>query len=116
MNFSRFFKAHEVLNKILKNQDDTIRNSILVTWYSLMELPYSFRENVIVRGARTEVCRWITSLASGSSRWGPRMRWSYGAHGIHHPSATNCGKMVRNSVRVSQNGTIGPCPSVRSKK
>ena len=39
MNCSRFFKAHEVLNKILKNQDDTIRNSILVTWYSLMELP-----------------------------------------------------------------------------
>ena len=39
MNFSRFFKAHEVLNKILKELDDTIRNSILVTWYSLMELP-----------------------------------------------------------------------------
>ena len=37
--FHGFFKAHEVLNKILKNQDDTIRNSILVTWYSLMELP-----------------------------------------------------------------------------
>ena len=38
--FNVFFKAHEVLIKILKNQDDTIKNSILVTWYSLMELPY----------------------------------------------------------------------------
>ena len=48
MNFSRFFKAHEVLNKILKNQYDTIRNSILVTWYSLMELPRSIRVCLII--------------------------------------------------------------------
>ena len=30
--------------------------------------------NVPLRRARADVCRWITSLASGSSRWG-RMRW-----------------------------------------
>ena len=27
--------------------------------------------SVSLRGARVEVCRWITSLASGSTRWGP---------------------------------------------
>ena len=27
--------------------------------------------SVSLRGARVEVCRWITNLASGSSRWGP---------------------------------------------
>ena len=26
--------------------------------------------SVSLRGARAEVCRWVTSLASGSSRWG----------------------------------------------
>ena len=36
-------------------------------------------------------------------RVGGRMRWSYGAHGIHHPSATNCVNMVRNGVRATQN-------------
>ena len=27
---------------------------------------------------------------------------------VHHPLRHNCVKMVRNSVRVSQNGTISP--------
>ena len=36
------------------------------------------------RDVWAEVCRWITSLAGGSSCWGPN-RWSHEARDINHP-------------------------------
>ena len=42
--------------------------------------------SVCLRGARAEVCRWITSLASGSSRWGPNEVVVRGPRHIPPPS------------------------------
>ena len=42
--------------------------------------------SVSLRRAWAEVCRWIASLAGGSSRWGEGQKnWSHGAQDIQHP-------------------------------
>ena len=58
--------------------------------------------SVSLRRARAEVCRWITSLASGSSRWGPNDVVARGPRHTPPPPPQIALKWCAMSVRFSQ--------------
>ena len=68
------------------------------------------------RCAGAEVCRWITSLAGGSARWGANEVVARGPrYKLPPPPQTAC-KLVRNSVRVSQNSNDRSLPVRHQRK
>ena len=66
-------------------------------------MPYlGYTLSVSLRRARAEVCRWITSLASVSSRWGPNEVVVRGPRHIPPPLPQIALKWCAMSVRFSQ--------------